>query len=433
VPPSSEPLKSCEPSRLAWHLLPPAWPQGSREGRWCWIMSEPRHLEFLEELLRQLQEAAPDVRAVRELATAALAQELELVEGSGPGVPGASGARPGGRVPGAARVASRAPRSQPDPRLQVMASEMKNALNKWMTFELLPESLRQLARQDRGQLLDARLLAALQGLGPAQRTAVDSWWQDMKRLRSESKRLRPGGSVEPPRESERQRRGRSRTRTRDAPLERGRGGEVPMEALDGSWSRYRPSSQVPAVSGVPGVPARKDPRWAASPTVIEIHSMPEERPVPHDCRHKATLTLTCHQLRSDETKRLKHHNGTHPQMLAAAACHSELGGLVRAVQDFLREEGAWVDGVGDGVPGGLGRTRGSVWGIRLMCSSGRHRSVSLAELLRVFLCRQGLPSTTTHHGLQLSTAPCDRPQGCQECNKRPTVRDVEEVRRHWDA
>ena len=87
MPPSSEPLKSCEPSRLAWHLLPPAWPQGSREEGWCWFMAEPRHLEFLEELLRQLQEAAPDVRAVRELVTAALAQELELVEVSGPGVP----------------------------------------------------------------------------------------------------------------------------------------------------------------------------------------------------------------------------------------------------------------------------------------------------------------------------------------------------------
>lgn len=399
-------------------------------------MAEPRHLEFLEELLWQLQDAEPDVRTVRQLVTEALAKELELVERSGSGVPGASGAHARGRVPGA-RVASQAPRSQPDVEpdvdLRLMAVEMKNAiLAKWLTFGVLLEVLhKELQRYERNQPLDVRLLAAFHSLGPAQRRAVFCWWQDMKKGRSESKRQ--GMTPEPP--PERQRRGRSRTRTRDAPLERGRDSGVPVAALDGSWSRYRPSSQAPPVSGVGGVPGvlrHKDLRWAPAAPVIEIHSMPENWQVAQDRRHRATLTLTCHQIRSEETYEFRDHDGTHPQLLAAAARHSELGDLVRAVQGFLRDEGAWVDGVRDGVPGGPGQLSGSVWGIRLMCSSGRHRSVSVAALLQVFLGRQGLPTTTTHHGLAWSKAPHDR-DGCQECHKRPTVEDIKEVGRHWDA
>ena len=437
-------------------------------------MAEPRFLEFLQRLATQLQATEPNLTAVRGLVAAALLVELgkqDEVPGADetPGVPveEAVARGPEGRGSGAQEATEEASRLR-QIELQRMSGQIAHALaEKRIRFsdinKVLVESMES---HKRSPTVDARILLGLQDLAPPDLKVVKLWWVDLQRfLAEEQKEEEREWRMKGPQKGGGKGRGLSKkSRTRSRSMEHGDRRRQPSNGRARSEAP-RPhrgvASSCGRVPGVPGAPGRGGapgvpgaPRRGGAPRVpgvlaqqvprppgtLQLYSMAgnfvEKRPR----KVEDTLDIWTLAVLGEETKDIAYHNGTHPRMLAAAACSDQMRQIVRDVQAWLLNQGLWKEGkpgvrgvnnvLGAGRPAEVGSR---TWAIRIQCKHGRHRSVATAELLADFLALRGFSCQVTHYSLDFSELPHphDRGNGCQECGKRPTEEDLQWMTRGW--
>ena len=402
-------------------------------------MAEPRFLEFLLKLSDMLRVGEPKLSAVRAMVAAALLREVDAGDGpsdsadsadDAPGVPeegvtGVSGARKGASGKGVTGVSGAQARARgedqdrdgPPLSTEELFRQIGDAINnRGLKFYKLHDALVKAAdKHGRTRLVTDRLLLGYESMEYEEQMAVQAWW------RKEDRGLPP---------SEREGRLRSRSSPRSGARDRSQTAAATSSRSSGA--RHRRSR-----GGVSEVhhEVREVREVAGPPSTITIYSMPQDHMVRFRNKVEASLELKAFTLlQSAATKPLGYHDGTHPQILAAAATCPGIVLMVRELRDWLVHAEVWVPGVG-GVPGRPQAVGTKLWGIQVVCRHGRHRSVAAAELLGWLLRRKGLRTEIVHTALRplkggVKLHDHDL-QDCGECGHRPTEDDLDHVERHW--
>lgn len=423
-------------------------------------MAEPRFLEFLVSVSSLLSQEEPNLSVVRGKVAAALLLELnreehgandtpgvpEVPHGMGvtgvSGVPAAAGGRDGVagvsgvRAAAGGRDGPRLPRGGPQLTKEELVQEIGFAINhRGLKFCQIHDTLVKATDMQRRQnRVTDRILLGYESLSSVEQMQVQDWWREESRNLPEPDQDREG-----------------RVRSRSSPRSGARDRSQSAAAPSSSGANGRRSSGAEGVHGVRGVrgdhgagprpsqtPAQAQARVMGPPSTVTIYSMPSSHQGAFRNKVEAHLDLWAYGLlQSGKTKHLGYHNGTHPEILACAAGCPGTVLLVRELRAWLERVGVWVPGV-PGVAGHPAKVGTRLWGVRVSCNHGRHRSVAGAELLGWLLRRKGITTEIVHCALEPSK---DRPKAhdhelrdppCEDCGFRPTEEDLDRLEFAWE-
>jgi hypothetical protein len=149
------------------------------------------------------------------------------------------------------------------------------------------------------------------------------------------------------------------------------------EFVDAEWRRTStpPRSRSPTGSRTTP-PAPQQPHYPPSVSPILLTSGSSEVPVP-----EGHYLISCDHIRTESTRGLASHCGTHPGFLTAAVAPDTRFHLM------LKEMRVALD---------LHRA----CNFAFRCRSGRHRSVTAAHLMSMLLIHLGYETEVTHHSLE---------------------------------